>query len=165
MWLFEFLLTVSSISRLMHAWPNNNIMPGCFLFTSATILTVVSELASQVDQAFLTTLFCFLFSSGHVSLTYPSGGVLLASAGHWIELQKVHTDEKTFFNAVYSSYGSSSERSRSMWTEYSSLSAARKKQWLSKQAEKTVQSRSAAKYSFGSKWSRSSSSTTCDPDY
>lgn len=36
--------------------------------------------------------------AGHVLLTYPSGGTLLTSMGHWIELMKVDTSEKVLFD-------------------------------------------------------------------
>lgn len=36
-------------------------------------------------------------SAGHVALTYKSGGHLLTSMGHWIELMKIDTSEKKLF--------------------------------------------------------------------
>lgn len=32
-------------------------------------------------------------SAGHVLITYPSGGMILTSMGHWIELMKIDTSE------------------------------------------------------------------------
>ena len=36
-------------------------------------------------------------SAGHVLLTFKSGGHLLTSMGHWVELMKVDTSEKKLF--------------------------------------------------------------------
>lgn len=36
-------------------------------------------------------------SACHVLLTYPSGGMILTSMGHWIELMKIDTSEKKLF--------------------------------------------------------------------
>jgi len=30
-------------------------------------------------------------TAGHVLLTYPSGGMILTSMGHWVELMKIDT--------------------------------------------------------------------------
>lgn len=38
--------------------------------------------------------------AGHVLLTYPSGGKLLVSAGHWIELSRLDVSEETFLKAA-----------------------------------------------------------------
>lgn len=36
-------------------------------------------------------------AAGHVLLKYKSGGHLLTSMGHWIELMKIDTSEKKLF--------------------------------------------------------------------
>jgi hypothetical protein len=38
--------------------------------------------------------------AGHVLLTYPSGGKLLASAGHWVELSKLDVTEAALLQAA-----------------------------------------------------------------
>lgn len=38
--------------------------------------------------------------AGHVLLTYPSGGRLIASAGHWIELSKLDVSEAALIQAA-----------------------------------------------------------------
>lgn len=87
-------------------------------------------------------------TAGHVALQYPSGGILLASAGHWIELQRVTTDEKAFFSTVDADYGANSARTRQMRAEYDTMATpALKCQWLQQNAQMQIQSRSAAKYS------------------
>jgi hypothetical protein len=42
--------------------------------------------------------------AGHVLLTYPSGGRILASAGHWVELSRLDVTEAQLLNAA-SSFG------------------------------------------------------------
>merc|ERR1712054_469641 len=41
---------------------------------------------------------------GHIMLTYPSGGRLLASAGHWMELSRLDVTEENLYQAA-ASYG------------------------------------------------------------
>ena len=36
-------------------------------------------------------------TAGHVLLRFKSGGMLLTSMGHWVELMKVDTSEKKLF--------------------------------------------------------------------
>merc|ERR1711862_171400 len=43
--------------------------------------------------------------AGHVLLTYPSGGMLLASAGHWAELSHIDVSEERLLYVAASSYG------------------------------------------------------------
>jgi hypothetical protein len=93
-------------------------------------------------------------AAGHVALTFPSGGVLLAAAGHWVELQRVKTDERSFFNVMANEYGEDSTRNQQLKADYSALpTAAAQDVWLQENAQKAVQSRSCAKYSQArSKW-------------
>ena len=44
--------------------------------------------------------------AGHVLLRYKSGGMILASMGHWIELMKIDPSEKKFFEVAERYYGS-----------------------------------------------------------
>ena len=43
--------------------------------------------------------------AGHVLLTYKSGGHLLTSMGHWIELMKIDTSEKKLFELAQEEFG------------------------------------------------------------
>jgi hypothetical protein len=38
--------------------------------------------------------------AGHVLLRYPSGGMILTSMGHWIELMKIDPSEKKLFEVA-----------------------------------------------------------------
>merc|ERR1712216_171837 len=40
--------------------------------------------------------------AGHVLLTYPSGGRILASAGHWVELSRIDVSETDLHQAAAS---------------------------------------------------------------
>lgn len=44
-------------------------------------------------------------AAGHVLLQYPSGGRLLASAGHWVELAHIGVSEQRLLDVAASSYG------------------------------------------------------------
>merc|ERR1712150_221570 len=86
--------------------------------------------------------------AGHVALAYPSGGILLTSAGHWVELQRVKTDEKSFFKAMASEYGTNSKRSKQMFDAYSRLETPMEQErWLLENSALHVQSRHCGAYS------------------
>lgn len=44
-------------------------------------------------------------TAGHILLTYSSGGHLLTSMGHWIELMKIDTSEHKLFEVAEKQYG------------------------------------------------------------
>merc|ERR1712232_803905 len=45
-------------------------------------------------------------AAGHVCLTYPSGGSLLASAGHWVELMRIEgVTEENLLKTAAANYG------------------------------------------------------------
>lgn len=44
-------------------------------------------------------------TAGHILLTYNSGGHLLTSMGHWIELMKIDTSEHKLFEIAEKQYG------------------------------------------------------------
>ena len=44
-------------------------------------------------------------AAGHVLLKYKTGACLLTSMGHWIELMKIDTTEKTLFDVAEREYG------------------------------------------------------------
>jgi hypothetical protein len=43
--------------------------------------------------------------AGHVALTYASGGQLVTSMGHWIELSRINTSEEELLNAAQKNFG------------------------------------------------------------
>ena len=115
------------------------------------VLTVMTSCGGRKDikepRKFMVESGGHTGAAGHVTLTYPSGGVLLTSAGHWIELQKVKTDEKAFFNVMASEYGTSSRKFNMMQSQYAKLSDSAKGEWLQCNAQREVQSRSCSSYS------------------
>jgi hypothetical protein len=72
------------------------------------VLTVMSKIGGQRVQAQASGQMCEAGGrqglAGHVMLTYPSGGRLLASAGHWIELSRLDVNESDLMRAA-ASYG------------------------------------------------------------
>jgi hypothetical protein len=73
----------------------------------------------------------------HVLLTYPSGGMILTSMGHWIELMKVDTSEKKLFEVAEQNFGVAYAQQMKM--EYASLDTNEQKAWVSKNAVNFVQ--------------------------
>lgn len=63
------------------------------------ILTVVPTIKPKSGK-----LTCkigeFEGNAGHVLLTFPSGGMILTSMGHWVELMKVDTSAKKVFQVA-----------------------------------------------------------------
>jgi hypothetical protein len=43
--------------------------------------------------------------AGHVLLRYPSGGMILTSMGHWIELMKIDPSENKLFEVAQREFG------------------------------------------------------------
>jgi hypothetical protein len=42
---------------------------------------------------------------GHATLTYPSGGILLVSTSHWIEISRIHADHDSTLYAIQMQFG------------------------------------------------------------
>jgi hypothetical protein len=72
------------------------------------VLTVMSQINGERVQAQNPGQMCEAGGrqglAGHVMLTYPSGGRLLASAGHWIELSRLDVNLADLIQAA-ASYG------------------------------------------------------------
>jgi len=84
--------------------------------------------------------------AGHVLLTYPSGGRLLASAGHWMELSNFDVSEAGLFQAA-ASYGVAfqAEIQTSM---ASCQTAAQKQQVMQTYSSQMVQQSAPCSYSM-----------------
>jgi hypothetical protein len=55
-------------------------------------------------------------SAGHVLLTYPSGGMILTSMGHWVELMKIDTSAEKVFEVAEKEFGAAkAAQMRSEW--------------------------------------------------
>ena len=44
-------------------------------------------------------------TAGHVLLSYKSGGKILTSMGHWVELMRIDTSQKKLFDLAEFQYG------------------------------------------------------------
>jgi hypothetical protein len=58
-------------------------------------------------------------SAGHVLLTYPSGGMILTSMGHWVELMKIDTTAEKVFEVAEREFGA--VKAAQMRNEYAAM--------------------------------------------
>jgi Golgi nucleoside diphosphatase len=91
------------------------------------VLTVVTtnpapkpHLSSKIGE--------FEGSAGHVLLKYPSGGMILTSMGHWVELMKIDTSEKKLFEVAENMYGASEVRK--MREEYECMNVSEQRAYI-----------------------------------
>lgn len=76
-------------------------------------------------------------SAGHCLLTYKSGGHILTSMGHWIELMKIDTSEKKLFEVAEKQYGV--EYASKMKSEYAMMDRESQKCYIQSNAVNFVQ--------------------------
>lgn len=81
------------------------------------VLTVVSEMANSnlVERAAGSCSVGIGEDAkngyaGHVSLTYPSGGQLVTSTGHWIELSRIDTSLESVMQVARKNFGAQEAR-------------------------------------------------------
>jgi len=78
---------------------------------SLQVLTVATEMSGINVETLPERLVCetggHCGACGHAILTYPSGGALLVSAGHWIDLTKLNVSEERLLQVVAATYGDS----------------------------------------------------------
>jgi hypothetical protein len=67
------------------------------LTVNTTIQAPKEDLACKVGE--------HVGTAGHVLLTYPSGGMILTSMGHWIELMKIDTSAEKVFEVAQQEFG------------------------------------------------------------
>merc|ERR1719215_2580797 len=76
---------------------------------SLQVLTVVTGMSGFSIDTVPAHLVCSIGeqrgTAGHVLLTYPSGGKLLVSAGHWVELSHIGVSEERLLQVAAQSYG------------------------------------------------------------
>lgn len=96
------------------------------------VLTVVSNIKPP-KQNYASKIGEFEGSAGHVLLKYPSGGMILTSMGHWIELMKIDTSEKKLFEVAEQEFGA--EEVIKMKEEYLKMDAVSQKEYVSKKAK------------------------------
>jgi hypothetical protein len=92
--------------------------------------------------------------AGHVALTYPSGGQLVTSMGHWIELTRINTSLESVLRTAGHNFGS--EEVDDMMREYAELNSdAARYECVQKRASKYVQQSVPSKMKCRTKFSSS----------
>lgn len=86
--------------------------------------------------------------AGHVLLTYPSGGRLLASAGHWMELSNIDVSEDSLVQ-VAASYGAAFQ-DEVLASMAQCSSAAERQQTVQVYSQQMVQQSAPCSYSMSS---------------
>jgi len=127
------------------------VLPSVYTSTTAyrlEVLTVATHIEG-FDLAQHHADFCGIGdaagAAGHVLLTYPSGGRLLTSAGHWIELQRLDVSLEGLLVAAASRYGAAEgDRMRSEMADLSLTEQSERVQCYSRQY---VQSSTPCRYS------------------
>eukprot|EP00656_Telonema_subtile_P043938 TRINITY_DN5023_c0_g2_i9.p2 TRINITY_DN5023_c0_g2~~TRINITY_DN5023_c0_g2_i9.p2 ORF type:complete len:139 (+),score=35.55 TRINITY_DN5023_c0_g2_i9:253-669(+) len=85
-------------------------------------------------------------AAGHVMLTFPTGGQLLTSCGHWIELSKLDVSQADLFKAAEAQYGT--QYVENMQQEMNACaSVAERSEYVSKQSVQMIQQSAPCKYS------------------
>ena len=90
--------------------------------------------------------------TGHVLLSYPSGGKLLTSAGHWVELVKLDVSEESLLRVAEQEYGEAYQADLQQGLD-GCANESQKKEYIQKSCARMVQSSAPAEYSKG--WGRS----------
>lgn len=78
---------------------------------SCEVLTVANDMPGIDSTSLPSHLRCdvangdYTGAAGHVVLKYPSGGIILTSAGHWVELVKIGVSEERLLSVAAASYG------------------------------------------------------------
>jgi len=102
------------------------------------VLTVATRLGSTAIPSNLTVSAAGATgAAGHVLLTYPTGGQLLVSCGHWIELSRLDVSVDTLLNVAKQEMGAA--YATNMQTEISNLSGAQQASRMQDYARMFVQ--------------------------
>lgn len=125
-------------------------------WTEMEVLTIVTKLGGKDPSAFtrikdeLCTLGDHKGLAGHVVLRYPSGGRLLASCPHWIELSNLDVNAEQLLQVAETRYGMAyASRMRQQMASFGGGAAGKKKRkaYVSSNACMFVQQSAPAKYS------------------
>ena len=84
-------------------------------------------------------------AAGHVRLTFPNGGAMLLSCGHWVELVKLDVTAERLVQVAEKAYGAA--RSAEMAQELASAAPAARAQMVQDYAKQIVNQNSPGKYS------------------
>lgn len=103
------------------------------------VLTVASNFKSDKPNLMLK-YDRYQGTAGHVLLTYPNGGHILTSMGHWIELMKVDTSAKKLFEVAQQKYGDT--YAQNLQNTYNNLGDAQKGAFVTMSAMNFIQNQS-----------------------
>lgn len=101
------------------------------------VLTVVENQRSE-DENLICRVGQYEGAAGHVLVTYSSGGGILASMGHWIELMKIDTSAEKLLSVAEREYGS--EKASYMRNVMSSMSESEETVYRQETAQLFIQS-------------------------
>jgi len=121
------------------------------------VLTVASKIEGCLDVP--EALKCSVGSgsdekrgaAGHVTLTYESGGQLVTSMGHWIELTRLNTSEEAVMKVAAQYYGV--QEQIAFHTEFSSYSSVQERsdcvqKWSKKMVQQSMPSSMKARTKY-----------------
>jgi len=108
-----------------------------------TVATNAGGFKTPTDDTCLWEISGQKGTVGHALVKYPNGGLLLISAGHWIELSNLNVNFSEL-KKVADSYGS---KYNSQMDEISQMCETEQKVEIQKMAKQFIQQNSAAKYS------------------
>jgi len=122
---------VFSVNPDRYVKPNYNL----------TLLSVVTNL--DIEENYKVKIKEFKGSVGHAMITYPSGGIMLLSAGHWISLLNLDVSYEKLKSFTNDYYG---EKYSVELEEMSSLSKEKQEERVREFSSQLVLQNSAAKY-------------------
>ena len=68
-------------------------------------LLTIAKGVKLSQEKYLAKIDDDLGAAGHAMLRYKSGGILITSMSHWIELMKIDTSEQKLFEVAEREYG------------------------------------------------------------
>lgn len=118
------------------------------------VLTVATDLRGvSVPAAVACEAGGHRGAAGHVLLRYPTGGLLLASAGHWVELTRVEVSADRLVQVAAASYGA--QRAEEVQGQLTACGSAEERSWLSSRlATRYISMSSPGAYSKSASWNR-----------
>jgi len=110
-------------------------------FTNAyklEILTIAVRCGTDaIPQDKHCSVFAYSGAAGHVLLRYPSGGLLLTSSGHWIELVRLDVTEEGLLKEAERQYGTS--RAKEMYSEMQTVNGEARNRMMQGYSSRMVQ--------------------------
>eukprot|EP00658_Telonema_sp_P-2_P081548 TRINITY_DN838_c0_g1_i5.p1 TRINITY_DN838_c0_g1~~TRINITY_DN838_c0_g1_i5.p1 ORF type:complete len:261 (+),score=68.46 TRINITY_DN838_c0_g1_i5:591-1373(+) len=115
------------------------------------VLTVATDMAGVDLETLTDNTSCkaggHVGAAGHVMLTYPTGGQLLTSCGHWIELSKLDVSLEDLFKAAGNQYGDAYVQSMEKEMAEQCFDESSRRAYVSKQSAQMIQQSAPCMYS------------------